>query len=98
GVMRRYDRNILPMVAEIEHQHIESWQQVLPVGKIGVGGKTVAVRHEQADAIGVAMTPHSDLRAVVERNVEGHAGSGNFEAHRKTRRFAPHFTDHKTLM
>jgi hypothetical protein len=70
--------------------------------EIGVGGKTVAVRHKQADAIGAAMTPHSNLRAVVERNIEGHARSGNFEAHRKTRgkdrRFAPHFTDHKTLM
>jgi len=96
--MRRHNQNILPMITEIEDQHIESRQQVLPVGKIGVGGKTVAVRHKQADAIGVAMTPHSDLRAVVERNIEGHARSGNFEAHRKTRRFAPHFTDHKTLM
>ena len=85
GVMRRHHRQVLPVIAEVEHQEIEFLQQVLPVRIVGVGGKAVAVREQETDAIRIAVTAHADFGAVVERDVKGHAGSGKLEMHRGLR-------------
>ncbi len=81
SVMRRYDRHVLTVVAKIEHQKVEVGKQVLPIGKVGVGGEAVAVREQKADAVGAAVAPHANFRPVFERNVKGHARSGKLEVH-----------------
>ena len=83
GMMRRHHRQVLPVIAEVEHQEIEFLQQVLPVRIVGVGGKAVAVREQETDAIRIAVTAHADFGAVVERDVKSHAGSGKLEMHRE---------------
>ena len=69
------------MVAEIEDQHIESWQQVLPVGKIGVSGEAITMGKEQTYAICAAVTPHANFGAILKHNVKGHAGFRKLEKH-----------------
>jgi hypothetical protein len=55
---------------------------VLPIWKVGVGGKAVAVGDEQAHAIRIAVPAHANSRPVLERDLERRAGRGNFELHR----------------
>ena len=81
GVMRRHHRRVLSVIAEVEHQQVEFLQQVSPVRKVRVGGKAVAVREEQANAVGIAVAPHANPGAVVERNVKRHAWGGKHEMH-----------------
>ena len=82
-VVRRLDRDVLAVVAEIEYQHVEFRQQMPPVRIVGIGGETVAVRHQEPHAVGIAVPAHPDARAVLERHFERHAGGGNFERHRR---------------
>ena len=80
AVVGGLDRDVLPMIAKIEYQHVEFDEQVPPVRIIGIGRKAVAVRDQQPDAIRIAVAAHADLRAVIERNLEALAGCGNFES------------------
>jgi hypothetical protein len=46
--MMRWDNwYILPVVAKIENDHVKITEQVLPVGKVGVGGEAVAVENNR---------------------------------------------------
>ena len=73
------------MIAKVEHQEIEFLQQALPIRIVGVGGKAVAVREQEADAVRIAVTAHADFGAVFERDVKTHARSGKHEMHRGLR-------------
>ena len=81
SVVGGLDRNVLAVIAEIEHQHVVARRQVLPEREIGIGRKAVAVRHHQADAGWIAMAPHADVRAVLERNIDGLPRHRNDEIH-----------------
>jgi hypothetical protein len=81
GMMRRHDRHVLPVVAEIEHQQVEVGKQVLPKGKVAVGGEAVAVREDQPNTVRAPVSPYANLRPVVERDAEDHACCGKLEKH-----------------
>ena len=57
-VVRRRDRDVVPMIAEVEYQHVEFGQELAPVRVIGVGGKAVAVGDQQPYAVRIARPPH----------------------------------------
>ena len=42
-MMRRYNRHILSVIAKIENYQVKVNEQVLPVGKVGISGKAVAM-------------------------------------------------------
>src|SRR5450759_1733338 len=77
----RLDRNILPMIAEIENDQLEFIEAMGPIREIGVGGKTVAVREQYPNAIRIAVTPYANFGAVIEVDVENRAGSWKFKSH-----------------
>ena len=72
------DRDVLAMIAKIEYQHVEVGQQMLPVRIVGIGRKAVAVRDQEPHAVGIAVPPHPNARAVLERNIEGLAAAQEF--------------------
>ena len=59
-MMRRYNRHILSVIAEIENYEVKIDEQILPVGKVGISGKAVAVGKEQTHTICGAMPSHTD--------------------------------------
>ena len=81
-MMGRLRRNVLPVVAEVEHQHIVFRQQVLPERKICVDGKSVAVGKQKPHAGGIAVPTHFDFCAVVELDVKAFAGRRKNEMHK----------------
>ena len=42
-MMRRYNQHILSVIAEIENYEVKIDEQILPVGKVGISGKAVAM-------------------------------------------------------
>src|SRR6516165_752240 len=80
-MVRGLDRNILPVVAKIEYQHIEPVEQVLPIGKISVRGEAIAMGDQQAIALRISMPPHANHCAVFQGNLKGHARGRDFETH-----------------
>ena len=65
GMVRGLGRDVLAVIAEVEHQHVVCRREVLPERQIGVRREAVAVRHHQPHAIGIAVPPHPDVRAVL---------------------------------
>jgi len=82
-VVRRRDRNVAPVIAEIEHQHVESGEELPPVRIVGVGRETVAVGDEEPYPVRIAVPAHQDAGAVAERHLEGLGRDGNFKRHRQ---------------
>ena len=80
-MVRRHNWHILSVIAKVKDDEVKVSEQVLPVGKIGVSGEAITMGKEQTDAICAAMTPHKNGRAIVERNVKRHFGSGQFVVH-----------------
>ena len=70
AVVGRHRRDVFAMVAEIEQDDVEIGQEMLPERQIGVDGETIAVTEKQPRPVGIAVAPHADAGAVVERNVE----------------------------
>jgi hypothetical protein len=72
---------ILPVVAEIENDHVKITEQVLPVGKVGVGGEAVAVGKQQTHTTCATVAPHANFGAILKRNLKDHARCGKLEMH-----------------
>ena len=75
------DRNILPMIAEVEDQDIVMRRQVLPERKVGVGRKAVAVGDREAHAVAIAVPPDADARAILQNDIKRLARHRNDEIH-----------------
>ena len=75
------DRNILPMIAEVEHQDIVMRRQVLPERQVGVGRKAVAVGDREPHAIAIAVPPDADARAILQGDIKRLARRRNDEIH-----------------
>src|SRR3954463_9426559 len=81
-MVRRRDRDVAAMVAEIEHQNVESGQELPPVRIVGVGRKAVAVGDQEPHPVRVAVPAYQDAGAVAQRDLEGLCWRGNFKLHR----------------
>src|SRR5579871_459059 len=81
GVIRRSDRNILPMISEIKDDEIERVKEMPPVGKVGVYCETIAVRHQYPGALRVAVTPDANCSPIIEGDVECCAWGWQFKGH-----------------
>ena len=81
GMIGRLDRNVLPMVAEVEGDQIESIEKMSPIREIRVNGETIPVRYQDSYALRIAVTAHTNLGPVVEGNVKDIARSGKFKTH-----------------
>lgn len=80
-MVRRHYWHVLSVITEIEHQQIESLQKMLPVGIVRVGSKAIAMAEQKPNPVRIAVAPHANFRAVLERNVKDHTGGGKFEMH-----------------
>jgi hypothetical protein len=80
-MMRGYNRHILSVIAKIENYQVKVNEQVLPVGKVGIRGKAVAMRKEQTHAICATVAPHTDFGIIFKHNVKRHTGRGKLEMH-----------------
>ena len=81
GVVGRFDWDILPVVAEVKDHQVVVVEKMAPIGKIGVDGKTVTVREQDPDAVGITVTAHANFGAIIELDVEYRAGNRKFKSH-----------------
>ena len=87
-VVGRLDWNILPMIAEIEHQHIVVRRELLPEWQVGVGRKAVAVGDREAHAIAIAVPPDANARAILQDDIKRLARHRNDEIHSLALRYS----------
>ena len=69
-MVRRLDRHVLAVIAKIEDDEVVVRCQMLPERKIAVGRKPVAMCDEEPYAVGIAVPPQPDARAVIQRDIE----------------------------
>jgi len=87
-VIGRLDWNILPMIAEIEYQHIVVQREELPERQVGVGRKAVAVGDREAHAIAIAVPPDANARAILQDDIKRLARHRNDEIHSLALRYS----------
>ena len=80
-MMRRYNQHILSVIAEIENYEVKIDEQILPVGKVGISGKAVAMGKEQAHTICAAMPSHTNSGTILEHNLKDYVGLWKLERH-----------------
>ena len=80
-MVRRLDRNILPMIAKIKDYKVVTIEKMPPIREIGISGKTISMREQDSNAIRIAVTPQPNLGAIIKVDDKGIAWSGKFKNH-----------------
>jgi hypothetical protein len=76
-MMRRHNRHILSVIAKVEDYQVELCEQILPVGKLGISCKAVAMGQEQTHAVRAAVAPHKNFAPSSSATSNVKLGTGN---------------------
>jgi hypothetical protein len=77
SMMRRHNRHILSVIAKVEDYQVELCEQILPVGKLGISCKAVAMGQEQTHAVRAAVAPHKNFAPSSSATSNVKLGTGN---------------------
>jgi hypothetical protein len=80
-VVGRLDRDVLAVIAEVEHQHVVARREELPERQIGVRREPIAVGDDQAHPGAIAVAPHADFGTILQIDVEALARHWNDQIH-----------------
>ena len=69
------------MIAKIKNYKVVTIEEMPPIREIGIGGKTISMREQNSYAIRIAVTPQSNLGAIIKVDDKGIARSRKFKNH-----------------